>query len=119
MNEIQEFTPAVDAVPDDGLLDSAVTILRLLADRTRLAILSRLAEHQDLPVGAIADAVHRPAPNVSQHLAKLRSGGLVQTRRDGTTIHYRLTNEHVAALVEQVLLHSEHTLYSSPPHHRR
>lgn len=118
MNKTEEFAPAVEAAPDEALLDGAVTILRLLADRTRLAILSRLAEHQDMPVGVIAEALHRPAPNVSQHLAKLRAGGLVQTRRDGTTIYYRLTNEHVAALVEQVLLHSEHTIYPTPPHHQ-
>ena len=34
-------------------------------------------------------------PNMSQHLAVLRSAGLVTTRRDGNTIYYRLTDPRV------------------------
>lgn len=102
---------------EDVVLDSAVDVLRLLADRTRLSILALLADG-DRSVGAIADTLGRPAPGVSQHLAKLRAGGLVTTRRDGTTIYYGLANEHVATLVANVLQHTEHTLYPIPPHHR-
>ena len=40
--------------------------------------------------------VGKPAPSVSQHLAKLRMARLVRTRRAGTTIYYSLENEHVA-----------------------
>jgi DNA-binding transcriptional ArsR family regulator len=32
---------------------------------------------------------------MSQHLAVLRSAGLVSTRRDGTTVYYRLTDKRV------------------------
>jgi len=34
-------------------------------------------------------------PNMSQHLAVLRSAGLVATRRDGTTVYYRLIDKRV------------------------
>jgi len=34
-------------------------------------------------------------PNMSQHLAVLRSAGIVSTRRDGTTVYYRLTDKRV------------------------
>jgi ArsR family transcriptional regulator len=34
-------------------------------------------------------------PNMSQHLAVLRSAGLVTTRRDGTTVYYRLLDDRV------------------------
>jgi DNA-binding transcriptional ArsR family regulator len=98
-------------------LDAAVEVLRLLADRTRLAILGLLHD-RELSVGAIAEMLERPVPAVSQHLAKLRSGRLVQTRRDGVTVYYRHANEHVDALVRHVLQQAEHLRYDHPPHHR-
>ncbi|WP_093185541.1 ArsR/SmtB family transcription factor [Sanguibacter gelidistatuariae] len=113
------------AEPDDvGLegpgnvgMDKAVDVLRLLADRTRLEILVLLSGGEQA-VGAIAAEVGRPVPGVSQHLAKLRSGRLVTTRREGTTIFYSLSSEHVEALVTNVIQHSEHMTYEVPPHHR-
>lgn len=97
-------------------LDTAVEVLRLLADPTRLAILSLLHD-RELPVGAIADVLGRPVPAVSQHLAKLRAGRLVLTRRDGVVVHYRLANEHIDAMVRNVLQQAEHLTYEHPPHH--
>jgi DNA-binding transcriptional ArsR family regulator len=104
------------AVPD-AELDTAVEVLRLLADGTRLAILALLHDGE-LSVGAIAESLDRPVPGVSQHLAKLRTGRLVATRRDGATVYYRLINEHVDALVSNVLQQAEHLRYEIPPHHR-
>ncbi len=102
--------------PPDADLDQAVDVLRLLADRTRLAILAML-QGTEMSVNAIAETLNRPGPAVSQHLAKLRSGRLVTARRDGTTIYYSQPDEHVAALVMNVLQHTEHVLYGTPPHH--
>jgi DNA-binding transcriptional ArsR family regulator len=98
-------------------LDHAVDILRLLADRTRLAVLA-LLDGTEMSVTALAEALDRPTPAISQHLAKLRAGHLVTARRDGTTIYYSQASEHVSALVTNVLQHTEHTLYPVPPHHR-
>lgn len=102
---------------DDPVIQNAAATLRLLADPTRLAILTTLADGPRA-VGAIVAAVDKAGPAVSQHLAKLRAGGLVTTRRDGTTVIYDLTNEHVSALVDNALHHTEHLLYRFPPHHR-
>lgn len=98
-------------------LDHAVEVLRLLADRTRLAIVAMLAD-TELSVTAIAEALDRPTPAVSQHLAKLRAGRLVTSRREGTSIYYTQPDEHVAALVTNILQHAEHVLYARPPHHQ-
>lgn len=108
---------APTAAPPPADLDHAVDVLRLLADRTRLAILVMLDGHE-MSVTAISEALGRPAPAVSQHLSRLRSGRLVSARRDGTTIFYSQPDEHVAALVTNVLHHTEHALYDVPPHHR-
>lgn len=107
---------AARTTPTDPELDRAVEVLRLLADRTRLAILAMLGG-VEMPVTAIAEALDRPTPAISQHLAKLRTGRLVTSRREGTTIYYTQPDEHVAALVTNVLHHTEHALYDNPPHH--
>lgn len=94
----------------------AVEVLKLLADPTRLAILSML-EGAELPVGAIAETLGRPVPAVSQHLAKLRANSLVVARRDGSSVRYSQPDEHVARLVANTLQHAEHVLHDQPPHH--
>jgi DNA-binding transcriptional ArsR family regulator len=94
----------------------AVEVLKLLADPTRLAILAML-DGAELPVGAIAEALARPVPAVSQHLAKLRAQSLVVARREGSSVHYSQPDEHVARLVTNALQHAEHLLHDEPPHH--
>ena len=55
------------------------------ADPTRLQVLWALVD-RELSVNELAEFVGKPAPSVSQHLAKLRMARLVRTRRAGTTI---------------------------------
>lgn len=95
----------------------AADIAQLLADRTRLGILSLLLPDAELSVGEIAAHLERPVPAVSQHLAKLKNGRLVVARREGTAMMYSLCGEHVALLVENLLQHTEHELFLEPPHH--
>lgn len=109
--------PPAPRQPSPAELEHAAGVLQLLADRTRLGILALLASGGELSVGEIAEHLERPVPAVSQHLAKLKGGTLVLTRREGTSIHYRLGGEHVADLVENLLQHTEHALFADPPHH--
>jgi DNA-binding transcriptional ArsR family regulator len=92
---------------DDLARDTAVGTLRMLADGTRLALLWHL-RGGELTVTDLCRLIARPAPAVSQHLAKLRLAGLVRTRRDGTQIYYRLATTHVRQLVDDVVAHTQH-----------
>jgi len=94
---------------DDDAREQAVATLRLLADGTRLAVLWEL-RGGERAAGDLGRLLARPAPSVSQHLAKLRLAGLVSTRRDGTTIFYRLATDHVGRLVEDVVAHAQHVV---------
>lgn len=76
----------------------AAAFLKLLASEQRLLLLCLLLEGE-ASVGALAERSGATQPNVSQHLAKLRAMGLVQTRRDGTTIHYSLADPTVEPIV--------------------
>jgi DNA-binding transcriptional ArsR family regulator len=91
----------------EPIRDVAVQTLRLLADSTRLYLLWHL-RGGERSVGDLVRLVDRPSPAVSQHLAKLRMGGLVRTRREGTQIFYRLATEHVGGLVDDVVAHAQH-----------
>jgi len=67
---------------------------RALADAKRLCVLESLAAGE-MSVSDLSVRVGCQVPNMSQHLAVLRSAGLVTTRRDGSTIYYRLADQRV------------------------
>ena len=67
---------------------------RALADPKRLCVLESLASGE-LSVGDLSTKVGCQVPNMSQHLAVLRSAGLVTTRREGSTVYYRLADPRV------------------------
>ena len=67
---------------------------RALADPKRLCVLESLASGE-LSVGDLSTMAGCQIPNMSQHLAVLRSAGLVTTRREGSTVYYRLADARV------------------------
>ncbi len=68
---------------------SAARLLKLMASEPRLLLLCRLVEGE-ASVGDLADHAKMAQSTTSQHLAKMRSEGLVATRREAQTIYYRL-----------------------------
>ena len=72
-----------------------------LADRTRRAIVARLAE-RPRAVGELAAELPVSRPAVSQHLKVLKDAGLVTERAAGTRRIYRLNPAAVAALRDQL-----------------
>jgi DNA-binding transcriptional ArsR family regulator len=103
-------------LPDDQVT-LVVEIFRMLADATRVHVLWLLAD-RELSVNELAEEIGKPAPSVSQHLAKLRMARLVRTRRAGTTIYYSLENDHVRRLVVDAVFNAEHAGPGVPRHHR-
>jgi len=69
-------------------------VARALGDPKRLCVLESLAGGE-ASVGELATRVSCQVPNMSQHLAVLRSAGLVIARRDGSTVYYRLADPRV------------------------
>jgi ArsR family transcriptional regulator len=103
-------------LPDDQVRLVA-EVFRMLADATRVQLLWALVT-REMSVNDLAVHVGKPAPAVSQHLAKLRMARLVRTRRDGTTIFYSLDNDHVEQLVTDAVFNAEHAGPGVPGHHR-
>ncbi|KRE62234.1 metalloregulator ArsR/SmtB family transcription factor [Nostocoides sp. Soil756] len=101
----------------EDVVTLAVEVLRMLADPTRLQLTGLLLDDEH-SVTDLAEALERPVPAVSQHLAKLRMARLVTSRRVGTTVLYRVENGHVRQLVVDTIGHVEHLLENVPAHHR-
>ena len=74
--------------PEKDLL-SLETVLKAVADRTRLRIV-RLLLAGEVCVCDIHESLGIPQPKASRHLAYLRRTGLVDARKDGLWVHYRL-----------------------------
>lgn len=89
----------------------------MLAEATRVKLLWVLLGGE-ASVNQLAVAVNKPQTAVSQHLAKLRMAHLVQTRKQGTQVIYRVVSEHVRQLVEDAIFHAEHAGDGVPEHHR-
>jgi ArsR family transcriptional regulator len=88
-------------------LDRLEHLFKALGDRTRLRILALLAAGE-VCVCNIHESLTLPQPTVSRHLAYLRRSGLVETRRDGIWMHYRLTPpaERLAGSIVDAALHA-------------
>lgn len=104
-------------LPASEHVELAVEVFRMLADATRVRLLWLLLD-AERPVKDLAALVGKPQAGVSQHLAKLRLARLVQTRREGTQVFYRLSNDHVRQLVADAVHHAEHASPGVPAHHR-
>jgi len=72
----------------------AALIGRALADPKRLCVLECLSAGER-SVRELSAEAGCQVPNMSQHLAVLRHAGLVTTRRDGSTVYYRLADARV------------------------
>lgn len=106
---------AVPEQPTDNQVSAAVDAFRLLSDGTRLRLMWLLS-FGEYDVTSLAEAIAVARPSVSQHLAKLRSGGLVQTRRDGRHVLYRARDAHVRSLIKEILFHADHEVSGRPRH---
>ena len=65
-------------------------LLKVLADPTRLRLAVALSQNGETCVCTLAEALAEPEYKISRHLAVMRSAGLVEVRRDGTWMHYKL-----------------------------
>lgn len=78
----------------DDITIMQAEVLRVLASPRRLEILHILAE-EPLEVGRLAIELGASQPNISQHLAVLRSAGIVEADRSGREVRYRLVDPEV------------------------
>src|SRR3954463_14288928 len=71
-------------------VDELEDLFKALADKTRLRILALLGANE-VCVCHLHDSLGIPQPTASRHLAYLRRAGLVDARREGVWMHYRVS----------------------------
>ena len=88
-------------------LEQLEALFKALGDETRLRILGLLLAGE-VCVCDIHESLKIPQPKASRHLAYLRRSGLVETRREGLWIHYRLArpSDPVIAAVADAVKHA-------------
>jgi len=84
--------------------ESAAEFLKMMASAPRLLLMCLVLE-DERSVGELAERTGLRMPTVSQQLALLRAQGLVTTRREGTTIYYRLASEPVKDIMAMLYKH--------------
>jgi DNA-binding transcriptional ArsR family regulator len=87
-------------IPDD-LAELVARRFRLLAEPMRIRLLDRLRDGE-ATVGELAEALETSQQNVSKHLAALAEAGMLGRRKEGNRVYYRIVDESVFALCEQV-----------------
>jgi len=80
-------------------------VLKALANKRRLAIVSLLKKHKEMPVTELANAINLSFRSTSRHLTILFAAGVLEKRQQSTEVRYFLapkkhpTTEHVLSLL--------------------
>ncbi len=78
--------------------DKAARFLKSIANRNRILVLCHLIS-DEWTAGELSERIGVKPANLSQHLTWLKNEGLVKTRREGTIIHYSLSDKDVRPLI--------------------
>ncbi len=94
---------AVDTVrelmPDDTELFDLAEFYKVFADSTRIKILYVLFE-SEMCVGGIAQLLNMTMSAISHQLRVLKGARLIKQRREGKTVFYSLSDDHVRTIIE-------------------
>ena len=77
------------------------SVFKVLANDTRLRLLHALVREEELSVTALAAAVRMKPQAVSNQLQRLSDLGILSSRRNGTSIYYRVVDRCVSGLLDQ------------------
>jgi len=97
LDAMEAGTESITATPElepEEIAD-IVKIFKALADKSRLQIISNLAEDRRLCVSDIANQLDMSVSNVSHHLGKLEDLGFVSYEKEGKEVYYHLDDECV------------------------
>jgi DNA-binding transcriptional ArsR family regulator len=91
-------------VLDEHTSAHVAELFRAFSDTSRVRILYALID-RELNVGALAEMVGVSESAISHHLRGLRQMRIVQSRRDGKEVYYRIEDPHIIALFQQGVAH--------------
>ena len=105
-----ELVAKVNAnMPEEDVLYDLAELFRVFGDSTRIRILYALFE-SEMCVCDIAQVLGMTVSAISHQLRVLKQARLVKYRRDGKTVFYSLSDDHVRSIIDQGLEHVEESL---------
>ena len=87
------------SAPSHELQTLKAEFFRALAHPVRIRLLEVLSERGEQSVQSLQARLDLDQPVVSQQLARLRAGGIVVSRKEGTTVYYALANPRIAEIL--------------------
>jgi DNA-binding transcriptional ArsR family regulator len=97
---LDDFLTLPHPLPDE-LVELIARRFRVIGEPMRIRLLDRLRTGE-ATVSELAETLAASQQNVSKHLAVLADGGIVGRRKSGNHVYYRIVDEGVFALCEQV-----------------
>ncbi|MBQ6780955.1 MAG: helix-turn-helix transcriptional regulator [Treponema sp.] len=95
-----------DEMPDEDTLFDLAELFKIFGDSTRIKILFALLG-RELSVGDIAEVLSMTQSAISHQLRVLKANGLVRFRREGKSLIYALSDDHVTKILNMGLEHIE------------
>ncbi len=77
-------------------------LLKVMAHPVRLCIIRGLMAQDGCNVSHIQSCLDMPQSTISQHLAKLRSVGIIEGKRHGLEVHYSVVNEDARKIIQSL-----------------
>lgn len=102
----QDLCAASDSMPGEDLLFDLAELFKIFGDSTRIKILFALLG-RELAVGDIAEVLGMTQSAISHQLRVLKANGLVRYRREGKSLIYALSDDHVTKILNMGLEHIE------------
>ena len=87
---------------DMKIFEKKAEKLKALAHPQRLCIVNGLIENK-CNVTKIQECMNLPQSTVSQHLAKLKAAGIIEGRREGLEVCYRVVDDEVISIIKIIL----------------
>lgn len=94
------------SMPDEDLLFDLAELFKIFGDSTRIKILFALLG-RELAVSDLADSLGMTQSAIGHQLRVLKTNGLVRYRREGKSLIYALSDEHVSKILNMGLEHIE------------
>ncbi len=74
-------------------MDTLLSIFKALADKNRLRVIAALLEHRELCACQLTELLGVAGATASRHLAQLQNAGLIEGRKDGRWVFFRLSEK--------------------------
>ncbi len=86
--------------PDKHKLEKAAYILKTIAHPTRLAVIGQLQSHAELTVNELVERTGCEQSLLSHHLINMKTKGLLEVRKVGTSAYYKLKEKNLSQVLE-------------------